>query len=385
MSTWDSLRSLQWIAPVAALSGAVLLGAVGDPRATVAVVATVWGLVVGVAWVKGRLPPGPAWAWAAAVRLPLLLCAPTLSDDAWRYVWEGEVWRAGFSPFVHAPDDPVLAHLRSDVWAHVNHRSVPTVYPPLAQALFALLAPGGVFAWRVFSALCDIGTASLLARRDRAAGLLWALLPLPALETAVSGHLEGPGLLLVVLALGGRGWAAWAATLVKLLPGVLLWRRWGWAALAVAACLVVMRPEGLDTYQAKWAYNASLFALLEPLGRPVVQALGAAIVGGILWRSRDPARVALWTFGAFVALSPVVHPWYVLWPLAVALWTGSRAWVVLATLVPFSYVVLATYDPASSAWTEPLWARWVVYPPFYAALIAEGWARWTRPGPWPVH
>lgn len=385
MSTCDRSPTLHWIAPTAALAGAAALAAATDPRALAAPIATVWGLAVLLAWRRGALPPGPIWAWALAVRLPLLLCAPTLSDDVWRYVWEGEVWRAGFSPFAHAPDDPALAHLRDAAWANVNHRAVPSVYPPLAQALFVLLAPGGVLAWRLFSAACDVGTSAVLGRRDPAAGLLWALLPLPALETAVSGHLEGPGVLLLVLALGGRAWAAAAATLVKLLPAVLLWRRWGWATLVAAACLVVMRTDGLDTYQATWAYNASLFAILAPLGRLPVQALGATVVAAILWRSNDPGRIALWTFGAFVALSPVVHPWYVLWPLAAALWNGARAWALLAALIPLSYVVLATYDPATSTWTEPTWVRWVVYPPFYVALAAEGWRRMTRAGPAPVH
>ncbi|MFZ5478870.1 MAG: hypothetical protein ACOZNI_19005 [Myxococcota bacterium] len=354
----------------------------GDVRAVVAPVALAWGVVV----LATRAPAGPAWAWALAVRLPLLLVAPTLSDDVWRYVWEGEVWAAGANPFVHAPDDPALAQLRDEVWANVNHRHVPTVYPPLAQALFFALAPGGVLAWRVFATACDVATAHLLARRDPRAGATWALLPLPAMESAISGHLEGPGVMLMVLALGGSDAAAWAAAMIKLLPGVLLARArrpFVWALATAIVCAPVIRLDGLRTYGEKWAYNASLFALVP--SRPLLGAVGAAIVAWILWRSRDRARVALWATGAFVLLSPVVHPWYVLWPLAAALWNGMRAWAVLAATSPFAYVVLATYDPATSTWEEPTWARLVVYVPFYAALVVEAWRRLTRAGPSPVH
>lgn len=394
LSTCDRGAILQRIAPLLALAGALALAAAGDPRGLVAPVATAWGLAVAAAWAAGRLPDGPAWAWALAVRAPLLLCAPTLSDDVWRYVWEGRVWLAGFNPFVHAPDAPALAHLRDAAWASVNHRHVPSVYPPLAQALFVALSAGGPLAFRVVAAAADVGTAHLLERRDRQAGVLWALLPLPALETAVSGHLEGVGALLLVAALGGRAWAAWGAAMVKLLPGVLLWllpprRRALWATLAVAACVPVMRLQGLSIYQEKWAYNASVFALLEAVAgsaaRGIGQALGATTVAWILWRSRDPGRVALWTFGAFTVLSPVVHPWYALWPLAAGLWNGMRAWTLLAATIPLSYVVLASYDPATSAWVEPAWARWFVYAPFYVALLVETWRRATRAGPAPVH
>lgn len=377
-----------------ALVAALGLAACGDVRGVIVPVSVVWGAVV---LLSPGTPPGPAWAWAIAVRLALLACAPTLSDDVFRYVWEGRVWLAGGNPFVQAPDDPSLAALRDAAWAQVNHRAVPSVYPPLAQALFAALAPRGVLAWRVLSAACDVGTVALLSRRDPRAGWIWALLPLPAIESAISGHLEGIGILLLVVALrGGRAAAAaaWAGAMVKLLPGVLLplerpraWLAWG--ALTVAACLPIVRADGFRIYQEKWSYNGSIFPIAEAAfgdpARSLLQALGAALAGVVLWRVRDRGRVALWICGAFVLLSPTVHPWYVLWPLAASLWNGARAWTLLAALVPVSYAVLASYDPATSAWSEPAWVRWVIYPPFFVALIAEGWARATRPGPAPVH
>lgn len=376
-----------------AVSGALAVAALGDPRAhAVAFVAVVVGWGAAVAVLEPDVPSPARVALAALlVRLPLLLVAPTLSDDVWRYVWEGRVWLAGDNPFVHAPDAPALAHLRDAVWANVNHRHVPSLYPPFAQLLFVALSGGGVLAWRLLSAACDVGTAWLLARARPRAGWLWALLPLPALESAVSGHLEGVGVLFLVAAIvTRRGAWAWIGAMVKLLPGVLLLldrpRAWlGWALLTVVVAVPFVRAEGFETYRASWAFNGSVFPLAQAVvgesARPLLQLLGVLIVAGILLRSRDRARVALWATGAFVVLSPTVHPWYVLWPLAAALLNGSHAWIVLAVTVPASYVVLSTYDPATSAWTEWLTTRFVVYVPFYAALIAEGWTRLVRAGP----
>lgn len=380
-----------------ALLGALACAALGDLRAQAApgvLILLVWGAAVAtLAPEDGRT----RWilAVAVAVRLPLLTLSPTLSDDLWRYLWEGAVWRAGFNPFTYAPDAPELEHLRNETWAQVNHRSIPSIYPPLAQAAFVALAGWGPLGWRVASSIGDIVTAGLLARRRPRAGWWWALLPLPAVESAVSGHLEGIGVALLVASLTtGKPLFTWAGAMVKLLPGVLLAlqprRTWpAWAALTLAVTLPVVRVEGFETYRASWAFNGSIHPLLEaavgPAARTALQGVGALVVLLTLWRSRDPARVALWTTGTFVILSPTVHPWYVLWPLSVAMFARVDAWIVLGVTVPGAYIVLGTYDAATSRWEEWVGTRWLVYLPFYLAIIASAWRRATRAGPAAVH
>lgn len=398
-------------AAVVAIGAAVLLGQVRDPREAAGVVApalVAWGAAV--AWLlRGAVAAAPAvppdaepafrsmarvFAVACLVRLPFLRWPATLSDDVFRYVWEGRVWAAGFSPFALAPDDPTLAALRDDVWAQVNHPGISTIYPPLAQALFVLLAPGGVMAWKVTMALADAAAAALLWQRRPNTGWLWALLPLPAVESAANGHLEGLGVLLVVLALRGSAVAAWAGAMLKLLPAVFLARRGArvWAAAGVATVLAFLPLVGpgftraFQNYSTRWSFNGSVYPLLaahvadDARLRAALAVGGAAIVALAVLRLRDPARVALWSFGAFVVLSPTVHPWYVLWPLVPALWLGHRAWTVLAVTAPLSYLVLTTRD-VGGGWHEAPWVRAAEYLPFFAVLLAEAWRRWSRPGP----
>ena len=50
---------------------------------------------------------------ALAYRLVLLPVPPTLSDDVFRYVWEGRVVLAGQSPYRLAPSDHALMALRA--------------------------------------------------------------------------------------------------------------------------------------------------------------------------------------------------------------------------------------------------------------------------------
>ncbi|TNF73759.1 MAG: hypothetical protein EP299_07805, partial [Acidobacteria bacterium] len=77
---------------------------------------------------------------AACLRLILLPLPATLSDDIYRYVWDGRVAGAGLNPYFLAPDSPELDGLRDDLWERLPHRQVATVYPPLAMAVFSIAA-----------------------------------------------------------------------------------------------------------------------------------------------------------------------------------------------------------------------------------------------------
>lgn len=403
---------------------AVALIALGDLRAQVVpAVAVLLGWGVGVVLLP-RPTGGPGRVLIAALLLrALLLASPaTLSDDLFRYLWEGRAVDLGGNPYLHAPswsgwpEDPFRAL--------VNHPQIPTIYPPLVMTLFAAIAalfydPLGI---KLVFGLADAGLCWGLAttlegrRRSTDAAWLYALHPLGAVEAAGSGHIDALALLLLVLAI--RAWdrrrdrgALWAAlgAGVKLFPALILptllrapsWRRrLAWTALGLGVLLALSAPYwdagstglfALRNYTRHWSFNGSLYALMEAaswrwLGddlpaRRLALGLGAAVVGLAVWRRRDPAEVALWAGGAFVLLSPTVHPWYVLWAWVPALLCGVRSWTVLATLVPLAYVVLGTLDLATSTWHEALWPRLVIYPAFFLALGVESVRRALLPGP----
>jgi hypothetical protein len=143
---------------------------------------------------------------ALAARLPLTFATPLLSDDLYRYVWDGRVAHAGVNPFLHAPASDALAHLRdAQIWPLINHPEVPTIYPPAAQALFHLNAwlGGGLTLLRLLLVACEAAalgaTGWLLATSERApwapralvlALAAYALNPLVFIETAWSGHVD---------------------------------------------------------------------------------------------------------------------------------------------------------------------------------------------------
>ncbi len=242
---------------------------------------------------------------ALVLRLLLLPLPPSLSDDILRYVWDGKLVSAGFNPYLHAPEDPVLTDLRDPLWERMPHKDVPTVYPPLALTFFAAssIFPSPLVGVKVLLTAAELLACWLIVRLALALGLpagraaWYAWNPLASLEVAGMGHVDG---LLAATVLGvalflvvpwprpaAAGAAAAAGVLAKLVPLVALpfWarqagggrvtsRRAGLfllsAGLILAAVMVPVvvalggPPPGLVKYGVSWEFNGPLY---EPLWR----------------------------------------------------------------------------------------------------------------------
>lgn len=244
---------------------------------------------------------------AVLLRLLALPLAPSLSDDVYRYLWDGRVVAHGSNPYLAAPNDPGLSELRNESWRKTAHREIATVYPPLALALFtaASVLPQSLLAYKLALIAVDlIGCALLLALARRRGGTVAALAyvwnPLLAIEGAGMGHVDVVGASLVIASVyllssgngsfssARRSLAAGAvaalAVLAKLIPLAALpfwWRESGRrtrlrrlfaigaAGLVLPSVAVVLAwtgrvPPGLVEYTLRWEYNGPLY---EPLWR----------------------------------------------------------------------------------------------------------------------
>jgi hypothetical protein len=225
---------------------------------------------------------------AAVFRLTLLFRPPDLSEDVWRYLWDGRVARAGLSPWAYAPDDPAVAKIAPLVHDRVAHREIRTVYPPAAQAVFRLAAWGDspVPLQALFGA-ADLAVVALLASAGPPGGLfaaaLYAFHPLAITESAGQGHVDSLGVALLVAAVlyavrrrPLRAGAALALSfLIKYVAGaaVLPFLRRPRAGLRTAAVgagataliwIVTARSGvspagGLDQYATRWEFNSVLY------------------------------------------------------------------------------------------------------------------------------
>ncbi len=258
---------------------------------------------------------------------------PTLSEDLWRYLWDGKVAAAGSNPYRLAPEDPQLQPLRGELWQRVAHREVPTVYPPLAVAVASIAArsPRPAVAWKALVAGADLATCALLLRVAARRGLgawraaLYAWNPLVVLETAGMGHLEGlavlpaAGTVALLLPPRPRAAAAVAAAgvLAKLAPAAALpmWsRQSGRPALFLTAALALVTaglapvvaatgglPPGLRTYAESWEFNGPLY---EPLWR-LLERAGA---DQALHRALDAVKATFPRAALWDRLYPYLYP-----------------------------------------------------------------------------
>lgn len=286
-----------------ALAG--VLAALGHPPshvvlATLAAFLPYGGLVALEPGLDERSALRLALLLAAAAGIVLLVAPPALSDDVFRYLWDGRVLGSGIDPYRYAPDDPALAHLRDQWWARVNHPSIATIYPPLAQAVFA----GANAVWhhpaslKAVALAAHLGTIPLVARLARPSGpraaLLWGLNPLVLVESAMNGHVDAVCALAVagclVALVSGRSWTAVvlaaAAAAIKLvgivLAPLLALRSRRAAVVATGLALLPLLPlclagsgrdAGLTHYSRRWRGNEGLFLGVEAVARAGVDEL----------------------------------------------------------------------------------------------------------------
>jgi len=364
---------------------------------------------------------------------------PGLSDDIHRYVWEGGLVAEGVSPYAWAPSDPELETYRNawpSTYEGLNHRDVSAAYPPVTQLAHAgvvSLAGGPAAgageragaALRLFFTLCDLGVCLLLARwlsragRDPRLLVAWAWCPLVVIEFAGSGHFDSLGILLSVAALtvlasarGARelaGSALLAAgVLVKWLPLAFLAfvarrrRRRAVATLAFTALgflpLVFWSGgaaglfSGTTDYGLRWESFSFLFRWIEPwmptvvrdgsltdprfLARALVGAVFVAFIALHLRRGTELRVACFRTIGAFLLLTPTLHPWYLCWVVPLLVLERNRAWTFAVAFAPILYWPLGGWV-ARGVWSEPVWL-WPAFALPFFALLALDWRARTR-------
>lgn len=357
---------------------------------------------------------------AILLRVLLLLCPP--NSDCNRYAWEGMIQRQGFNPYAAAPDDPALEHLRDDVWEGINKKHYPTIYPPLSELEFRLIATihYGVKGPQVAHALWDAAVVLVLAVWIARAGLpawhlaIYALCPLVLAAFAHAGHNDALMILGVLgfVAAGEKkrwplaGFALGLAVLAKTTPAILLVLlvRRSKVALGVALLTVVLgyllyADAGsklffaLTDFPTQSSFN-NLFDeirihLKERAGwivraherNCVALVLLAAAAAYRVRRQRDLLSDARWLLAAVVLLLPIIHFWYLSWVIAlVALGPKNRwPWLLLCGTMVFYWQADFAWQ-TGGRWKLPLWAACAIWVPFFAAWIGA-WARTRRGGP----
>jgi len=337
---------------------------------------------------------------AILFRVSLLLAAPNLSDDFWRFIWDGRLLAAGENPYLYLPlesaDDPTIAELdlKGEVYTNLNSKQYYTVYPPLNQVVFAASAFVGcsnpmaeVFVLRLILLAVEIGVMVLLIRllrhfqKDEKLVAWYALNPLVIVEIIGNLHFEGLMLFFILLAIWlwtrekilPASIALAAAISTKLLPLILipmLPKFLGWkkamtigvisVSLFVLSFSVFVSQElienfgsSIDLYFRSFEFNASIYYLSREVGYwvvgyNVIQYIGPglslvallSVLAISLLRSRlkwNVFQMICVGLSIYFLLATTVHPWYMITLVGLAPLCGWRFPLLWSGVAILSY------------------------------------------------
>jgi hypothetical protein len=354
---------------------------------------------------------------ALLLRLFFLFAPAQLSDDIYRYLWDGSNLLRGTNPYAAAPATITPPPELKTVHGKINHPGYVTIYPPTAQLVFAGGAAfgGTITGLKALLALLDLGLCALLVMLLKRLELptwraiLYAWNPLPVLEIAGSGHVDGAGLAMLIGSIclllleqksaSGSPTRRWlyllsgalvaCAGLVKLFPLVLLpvlfllvptgQRRYfsaGFIAALTALVLsflpqLVNMTATLDLYARNWEFSGYAFNIIRAVtgsGTTARMLLSGSFLLAVLFitcrlairlkvtlspsaRGRQAMAACYEIAMALLLLTPTLQPWYAL-SLAVFLpFCAGPAGLVLCWAVFLTYQVQIPYFILGQ-WTE---------------------------------
>lgn len=263
-------------------------------------------------WLKNldKLPAKKFLLLAVVLRLLFVVSTPSLSDDYFRFIWDGELWANGVNPFLFTPRQALeqfdWTRLR-ELFPFIYGKDFHTVYPPLAQLAFWMAAIFSddlfwlVLILRVFIYFAEAGTFWLIWRLLKHQRLpvnlifIYALNPLIILEFSGNLHQEA----YVIFFLAAAGWflirnnlfqtavvfsGAILSKLVPLifLPSLLVVVQGKRAIQMVLLILMICSGafllvggvdiihgmnQGLSLYYLKFEFNPSVWLLIRPIGQ----------------------------------------------------------------------------------------------------------------------
>jgi alpha-1,6-mannosyltransferase len=352
-------------------------------------------------------------SFAVLFRFILFCSPPSLSDDIYRYAWEGYIQTRRWNPYRFSPDAAELRSLRNDIWEKVNNKDASAIYPPLTQMIHAgvfwifrsiwgyklvFLAVEGVLVWTLLKLL-------IMYLRPRENIVFYAWNPLIIVEVAGSGHhdvcvtafLLGSALLCLTSQYVKSILLYASSILCKIYPILGLpffikripTRHFLWLPLVLSAAYLPYAWAGTDLFQAllyyrdKWRFNGFLFQQLSKQvsdEKVAERVLLLVVVLVLLWsvvRMQDLLDQLYWMTGAVLLCAPTLFPWYLVWLVPYLCFFPNPAWLLLTALIALSYYVLIDW------WTLGIWKQDAAflklqYYPFYTLLIFDFLWKRTR-------
>ncbi len=346
---------------------------------------------------------------AILFRLLLLPVRPSLSEDIYRYQWEGRIQRARLNPYTVFPAMPRLAWAQDPEHPLETGKNTPTIYPPLSEMAFSWIEtiPGYK---RLFTALdfASLGVLLLLLsvlKQPLYRLLTYAWNPTVVMAFAMCGHHDSLAVLtLLVASLGIIGQRRLLSItflslsfLSKYFPALLLpvylkRTRWAYAGIFIGLVILGYLPywragrglfEGPLDYTLGWEANDSLFRLIRQAGNSKAQAelvAGVMVLGLVVYALKnrmEPFGASLFLTAGGLLLSPNAFPWYFTWSIPFLCFYPSRPWLLMSVTSVLGYAPVIAYA-AGQTYRDSSFILALEYLPVCLWLSYDGWRTMRR-------
>ncbi len=370
---------------------------------------------------------------AVVFRLIVWPVAPALSDDVYRYRWEGMLQADGGNPYQSRPVDPEWSHLKDETFPRISAPDAKAGYGPLVELIEAAtyrvvshLTPAPhrqAFWFKAPAAMFDLGTILALWALLQALGLpparvlIYAWSPVPIMEFWATGHNDAVAVFFVISALLLAAKERWLlsfsllslAACAKIWPlilfpiligrrrGALSWlpdRWWQWVVLfPITAVLAIPywsnieeNAQFMSGFVGGWRNNDSIYGLLLWLtgdqypAKYIAFGVIIATVFAVTWLRWRLEAASLAVICTMLAVSANCHPWYLTWIVPLLAVTPVPALLLWTILMPLAYRVVIDWTLLGE-WNGSTPSRWLIYVPVYGLFLGSAlYRRFVRTG-----
>ncbi len=362
-------------------------------------------------------------------RLVLFPAFPLLSDDIFRFIWDGRLIVNGHNPFDYLPTHWMNANgsdmgLNIELFQELNSPEYFTIYPPICQAIFGISQwvagsdiYGAMLVFKFFLIGFELGSILLIYQILTKLNLpiknilFYSLNPLVIIEISGNLHFEGAMIFFFVLAiwlmlnkkLFSSALALAFSVASKLLPLMFLpfilnyygWKKGMTYCLIVGAtCIILFAPllsptfiqnfsTSLDLYFQKFEFNASIYYLGRAVGEwkkgyNIIATLGPSLglitLLGILFlafkkkitTSKMLFQLFLFGFTIYLFFGTTIHPWYLSIPILLSCFTNLRFPILWSGLIMLTYL-----NYSEGTYYERLWIVAIEYIIVVSFIIYE--------------
>lgn len=333
------------------------------------------------------------------VHFMLIFTSPFLSDDIYRYIWDGIVSSNGINPYTFSPEyysDFGLAK-HYGFYHLINHSQYSTLYLPIPEAIFwfSNLFSTSVISIKLITFFSFLVSLKYIIKIDQVHQLkntltfVFSLHPLIIYEVSSSAHLDGFYMMSVIvgyyfyLTSEKRKSISFFVLSVFTRPISLIYliyfkytRKILVPILLISLSffyyyLTTLPESGLNAYSSDWYFNHPLFSFLREVGMTYYHEINSmlsynsfiklvSILFIIIIFIKPFKRIT--SFEQFIItshlfltfLSPTIYPWYLISLIPFCVITKQDSILIYLYTVLLSYYVIISYF-SDKIWQESLW------------------------------